>query len=157
VIVIVLVTGTVPVNIKDVFSSKYLSANDIDNEVSYPVTIVAVDTNEFGQGKDKQVKFEIKFREIKKPFIVNKTNANSIAKLLGPETDEWVGKRITLFKTEVQYKDEMVDGIRIKSKLPPPSARFPGLPNPEAPARQAAPQMPEVGPPPSDAEGDVPF
>jgi hypothetical protein len=45
--------------------------------------------------------------------------------MYGDDTDEWIGKRVTLFSTEVQYQSEMVEAIRIRSKPPREAVRKP--------------------------------
>jgi len=50
-------------------------------------------------------------------MVLNKTNARDIAKLLhSEETDDWVGKRITLCPREVECKGTMV--ARVESAGP---------------------------------------
>jgi hypothetical protein len=56
-------------------------------------------------------------------LICNKTNARSISKALGnTETRNWIGKDIILVPTEVDFRGEMVDAIRIR---PAPSRSLP--------------------------------
>ena len=51
---------------------------------------------------------------INKRLVANVTNARSIAKQYGPETDDWTGKQITLYRTQCMAFGEMVDCIRIR-------------------------------------------
>jgi hypothetical protein len=140
---------TETVNVNEVFPSKYLKAEvDVMEDQPITVTIESVDVERMGQGADAQDKFVLQFRELEKGMVLNKTNSMTIARLYGDESDDWVGKRITLYSTEVQYKDEMVASIRIKSKEPkgPGKAVPTGVP--------ARPIMPVNQEPPDD---DIPF
>jgi hypothetical protein len=56
------------------------------------------------QAEEKPV---VSFRETDKTFVLNKTNSNTIAGLYGNETDQWVGKQIVLFPTEVEFQGAM--------------------------------------------------
>jgi hypothetical protein len=64
-----------------------------------------------------------------KPFIINRTNAKTITKLYdSPYTEDWAGKRITLYVAKVKVAGDVVDALRIRSTVPP------------------APQLPELTP-----------
>ena len=41
-------------------------------------------------------------------MVLNKTNANTIAKMHGEETDDWAGKRIILCAREVEFQGTMM-------------------------------------------------
>ena len=49
-----------------------------------------------------------------KYFLLNKTNTETIAGLLGDDTDEWIGKRIKLYATPVSAFGKMHNAIRVK-------------------------------------------
>ena len=53
-----------------------------------------------------------------KRLVLNKTNAMTIAKMHGHETDDWKGKRITLFPTTVEAFGQTVDCIRVRDTIP---------------------------------------
>ncbi len=64
-------------------------------------------------------------------MVCNKTNANTITKLYGDDTDAWIGKPITLCAREVEFQGEMVLAIRVSLKAPPigqPAATKPAQP-----------------------------
>ena len=102
------------------------------------------------QGGAKTKKHVVHFAEMdgrpdaeRKRWVLNKTNAKTIAKLYGTETDNWTGKRITLFPTTCEMKGETVDCIRVRAEVPRP--RRPAPQQPAAPA-QAARAPPDQGP-----------
>lgn len=102
-------------NIDQAFPSKYLKASDLPEEGTTAFQIEDVKIEEIG--KEKQQKPVIYFQDEDKGFVVNKTNCNTIAKLLGSrEMDDWKGRPIKLYRTEVQFGDEMVESIRVSIK-----------------------------------------
>jgi hypothetical protein len=82
---------------------------------------------ELGQGNDKQKKPVLYFKKIQRGLVLNRTNSNTIAKAYGDDTTNWPGKPVELFSTQVQFKSEMVDAIRVR------------IPKAEQPAAEAAP------------------
>lgn len=96
-------------NINEAFPSKYLKAADIDGNPV--VTIASVVEEEVG--KDKEVRPVLYFDDEDKGIILNKTNATNISKLYGYETDDWVGKKVMLGTTYVDFQGQSVEAIRI--------------------------------------------
>src|SRR5438105_14806874 len=116
-------------NLDDVYQNKYLKAGDV-SETPKSYTITDVNVEEIGRNKDE--KLVINFKGEKKGFVCNRTNAKTIAKALGSEeTDEWIGKSVKLYSTEVQFGDEMVEAIRVSLK--------PGTPALEPAGKQKLP------------------
>lgn len=106
------------IKLNDAYPSKYLTAEDL-GDAPVTATIEEVDLEEIGQGADKSKKLVIGFTGKKKKFVVNKTNANTIAKVLGSDdTDDWIGQRITLRAMEVEFQGNMVMSIRVSLKKP---------------------------------------
>ena len=102
-------------NIDQAFPSKYMKASDLPEETVVPFVIEEVRVEEIG--REKQMKPVIYFKDQDKGFVANKTNCNTIAKVLGSrDTDDWQGKTIRLYSTEVQFGDEMVESIRVSIK-----------------------------------------
>lgn len=98
----------------------YLKAEDLGGKM-VSLTIDSIDVKDFARDDDdkKQPKLVLSFVGKEKQFVLNKTNATTIAEALGtPDTDNWTGKEIKIFPTKVQYGDKMVDAIRVK--LPEP-------------------------------------
>jgi hypothetical protein len=105
-------------SISEMYPSKYLRASDLDGDTV--ATILHVELREVDEGQSKPT---IEFREKHlRPLVCNRTNASAIAKALGSEdTDDWIGKRITLYPTQTEYKGETVDCVRVRIK--PPAAK----------------------------------
>lgn len=108
-------------NINQAFPSKYLKVDDLHGK-NVTVTIKSVALEAIGQ--DKVSKPVIYFEGKDKAFVCNKTNSNTIAKLFGPDTDNWTGQKITLCPREVEFQGEMVWAIRV-------SLQKPALPQPK--------------------------
>lgn len=107
--------------IDKLFTSKYLRAADIDEiaDENTQTAIVTIDRVEMAEvGQDQQEKPVVYFRGIEPGMVLNKTNASSISKLLGNDTDDWTGKAIGLFTTEVDFSGQQVLAIRVRLKLP---------------------------------------
>ena len=99
-------------HIDSLFPSKYLRASDLDGDT--PVTMKSLIMEEINQ-EEKPVLY---FREEAKGLVLNKTNGKVIGSLHGSETDHWPGGKITLFPTEVDFRGEIVDAIRVRRQIP---------------------------------------
>src|SRR6266404_8656042 len=109
-------------NIDDAFPSKYLKASDLPEEGTQSVTIEKITIEEIG--REKQRKPVIYFEYLDKGFVCNKTNANTIAKIIGSRNlEDWTGKTIHLYRAEVEFGGEMVESIRVKIKSAKPRSR----------------------------------
>lgn len=98
------------------FPSKWICAADLngkDVNVQIKQIMAAEEV-----GKDKETKPVLFFTGMPKGMVMNKTNAKRIAGLYGKETDNWIGKWITLYPSECEFGDETVDCIRIRKVAP---------------------------------------
>ena len=95
------------------FPSRYLKASDINGDTVG--TII-----EFGEvsfrGSEK-VNPVIRFKELDKSMVLNATNFKITEALYG-SADNWVSKKVTLYVAEVQWKGDMVPGLRIRKEIP---------------------------------------
>jgi len=112
----------------EVFPSKYLKVDDLE-EADITVTIKDCTWEEFTDPKTKRAdqKPVLHFREMDaKPLILNKTNWKTIEKVLGSDDSEhWIGKKITLFATEVESFGEMALAVRVRVPRGKPAASQP--------------------------------
>ena len=67
---------------------------------------------------EKQNCFVAYFEESSKPMILNKTNCKSIARLYGPDTEDWPGRQIIIKAETVKAFGEIVDALRVKNVKP---------------------------------------
>lgn len=99
----------------DVYPSKYLKAEDFgDDEPVCTITEVVMEELE-SKERGKEQKPVVYFKGLEKGLVLNKTNWGLIARQHGDESDEWVGKQITLFVMDVEAFGEIVSAIRVKS------------------------------------------
>jgi hypothetical protein len=120
----------------EAFASKYLKATELDGDTVY--TISRVDEETLGQGDDADVKPVVHFEETDKGLALNKTNANTIAGLYGDESDNWIGKPITLFATEVDFQGKQTLAIRVRMKKPAAPSKTSTAKQPEPQGRTIA-------------------
>jgi hypothetical protein len=67
-------------------------------------------------GEEKVTKGVLFFEEFTRGFVLNRTNLKRIIDLHGKETDEWMGKQITLYPSETEFGGRTVDCIRVRKK-----------------------------------------
>jgi len=102
-------------NINQMIESKYLKQADVEYETE--VTIVKVgQINVAREDEQPDMKWAVRFQELKKPMILNSTNIQLIAKALGSEeSDEWIGKKVTIYSDpNVSFGGKLVGGLRVK-------------------------------------------
>lgn len=100
------------------YPSNYLKAADCEPDRTLTIKEVSIHTFKARDGSEEP-KPLIVFENEPKGLILNKTNSKLIAKALkSDETDDWVGKAITLYSTEVEFAGDIVDSIRVRSKAP---------------------------------------
>ena len=99
---------------KDVFPSKYLSAEDLNGE---PLTVTILDAplETLRNDRGEETKTVLYFKETKKRFPLNKTNWDAVAVLCGGDTDDWPGHKIELYPTTTPMAGEVVDCVRVRA------------------------------------------
>lgn len=123
-------------NINEAFPSNYLKSSDLQGSTP-TVTMSHVTTEKMGD----DTKLVLYFHGKEKGMVLNKTNANNIASLYGPETEDWQGKKIMLAVAWVDFQGRSVEALRVR-----PPANGKPAPKQEAPAREMA-----------DMDDEIPF
>lgn len=97
------------------FVGDYLQATEFDGRVpTFTVTRVEIkDLPSLKNEGEEQSKGVIYFREVKRGWVINRTNGEAMNAMFGPETDRWIGKRVTLRAEEVQVGPKKDMGIRV--------------------------------------------
>ncbi len=108
--------------ISSAYPSSYIRASDL-NTKPWSLTIRNCVFKELSQGNDKEQKPILDFEETEKRLVLIKTNANVIADAYGDETADWVGKPIGLYRARVEFKGNLVDGIRVRIPEEPSQAQ----------------------------------
>jgi hypothetical protein len=133
---------------------KYLVAEMLPDGRDVTMTIARAEVEMLKNQRGEQERVVLHFKETDKGFVVgNKTNVRQLVKLMGPETDNWKGQRIMLYKTKVAAFGQQVDAIRVREKLAPAAK---GKVNGHAPAEDPAVTDPAESLPAAESE-EIPF
>lgn len=97
-------------DINSAFATKYLKASDLQGR---DVTVRMGRVEQEKVGDDH--KLILYFQGKEKGMVLNKTNANAIADVYGPETGDWYGQPIILFEQMVDFQGKRVPGLRIRA------------------------------------------
>lgn len=114
--------------VSDYYGSSWLSHEDLDDDGEVHIVTIKEcyeaefegDDDDDAKKKPAQTKIAVEFKEFDKPLLLNKTNAGTIVGLYGNDTEEWIGNRIGIYATEVQFGKKMVGAIRVKPRAPKP-------------------------------------
>ena len=107
-------------NISVLKNSNFIKKEDCD-----PPALVTIDRvseeNVAKEGAPQEMKWCLHFREVDKPMVLNSTNGQIIAQIVGsPETDNWAGHRIVLYHDpSVSFGGKLVGGIRVRAPRGP--------------------------------------
>lgn len=101
----------------DLFPSPYLTAQDVKHKPTVTIKSFTKKTMKNKQGEE-EVKPIIFFAEFEKGMVLNKTNANAIAKLYGSTLEDWVNERVQLHSVVVEAFGETSDAIRVVEGKP---------------------------------------
>ena len=116
-------------NINEVYtsSSNFLRADDLQGK-TVSLRVADVGQHIFNKGeKDEKTQIVLSFDGKEKKLGLNVTNAKTIGDLLGPETDNWMGKEIKIYPTTTDFAGEQVACIRVVVPQPP-EAEFDSIP-----------------------------
>lgn len=130
------------VNVNTVFPTKYVKAQDVQGQVQ--VTISRAVMEQLGD----EHKLVVYFEGHTKGMVLNKTNANNLSNLYGPESDGWIGKQMMLVSTFVDFQGQSTAALR----LHPPQQQAPASSSTEA-IRDSSPAL---GQPPN-IDDEIPF
>ena len=107
--------------VSEAFPSKYLKAEDLNGK-RVTVEIDDARIEEFKDGHKTDKKIILSFVGKQKEMVCNKTNAATIAKMYGDETDNWRGQFVAILAREVEFAGDVVLALRVDSKRPAPPA-----------------------------------
>ena len=79
------------------FPSRFIKAGEFNGKpVTLTITGVEMDDLEKDDGTQHAAAI-VSFKETKRQWVLIKTNAQCLVAMWGPDTDAWIGKRVTLF------------------------------------------------------------
>ena len=96
-------------------ASEYFGGQDLPSlDAKITVTIKAYGVEIIRTEKGEEIKKGVlHFNESIKPWIVSKNKLTPIKNKYGSETDEWIGKKITLyFDPSIKFGGEVTGGVR---------------------------------------------
>lgn len=131
--------------VSEVYGGNWLTADDLNGR-EVTVTIESVSIHEMNDGRKKAA---LHFVGKEKALLLNVTNGNTIAELLGTdEMDNWEGSRIRLYVAKVDFQGKRVPAIRVKdaAAVPAPPARKPVAPRAAAEPDFGDTELPEDPP-----------
>ena len=103
---------------RSMYDRDYVYAFDLLGK-DVTVTIASVEAATLtGQGGRKTKKPVVHFEGRDKGLALCKTNAKTIAALYTNDTDQWVGKKITMYPTTTMFGAETIECIRIRPAVP---------------------------------------
>jgi hypothetical protein len=104
-------------------TSKYFCAGDFTKEIVG--TIQSVERAEFknddGSAAAKPV---LHFQDLPQALVLNKTSFTALSLMFGEDTDGWVGEKIALYPSRVDFKGRTTPTIKVKR--PQKTAAAPG-------------------------------
>lgn len=145
-------------HVDEMIPSKYIKASDLKGR-GHVVVISHLEQAEFKDQKTgkEQKKWVVFFVGKQKGMTLNVVNLKKVAKLHGPESNQWPGKSIEIYPTETSFGGEEVDCIRIREAQSPAVAP---APQPAPPPPQPRQSHDERNPPLSqmaDMDDSIPF
>ena len=118
-------TDTTRTDYRSLYDKEYIGAWDL-KEKDVTVTIASVKGgNLVSVGGRKSKKPVIYMSGTEKGFAVNATNGKAIKGMYGPYIEDWVGKKITLYKAMTRSPDGEgeVECIRVRPQIPEGKAK----------------------------------
>lgn len=103
-------------NLNEMLDTKYLQGSQFA-DAPQVVTIQGFKkTNMAKDGEEPKYRWLLKFKELEKPMVCNKTNLQRLAKIFASEnTDNWISKPVELFFDEnVEFGGKIVGGLRVR-------------------------------------------
>ena len=109
---------------RKLFKSDYIAAHDLEGKGDVHVTISELRLDEVPipnkKTDEKEEKPALYFKGGSKGLILNRTNGDTIAALHGTDSDDWIGKRITLYiQSGVKAFGKTWDVVRVRNQIPP--------------------------------------
>ena len=90
--------------------SPFLKGDDLEEGERSVVTIKSAEEVDFPSGDRVPV---LEFLELDQKLTLNKTRVKKLVELLGEDTDEWKGRKISLYRIDVQYNGKTMPGVAV--------------------------------------------
>lgn len=130
-------------NISELKRSNFLKRSDVGKGMLLTMREVKQE-NIAKEGAPEELKWCLHFDEVDKPMVLNSTNGQIIASIIGSdETDSWIGHKVVAYDDPtVSFGGKLVGGIRVRAPRNQPQSK-------PAPVKKPAPApvAPEEGEP----------
>jgi hypothetical protein len=96
---------------EELFPSRFLRSVDLKGRDA-TVTIKAIK----GEEIEEKMKAIVSFHETKRQWVLNRTNAEALKLMWGPECDDWLNKKVTLYPAAMKdpFGDGEITAIRVR-------------------------------------------
>ena len=139
--------------------SRFLRAEDLTQDKVLCIKSVKEEL----VGVNQQKKLVVWFTNHPKGLVLNRTNNRTIRGAYGDDVAGWMGKLIVLFRTQADFRGELVGALRVR--IPPPKQAKPLVDSFAAPpaqeaAKPAAVTTPAPATPPEadpDLDDEIPY
>jgi hypothetical protein len=97
------------------YPARFLKAVEFGGK-DWTLRIARVELEDLGEGSDKKPKAVVSFSNAKKQWVMNRTNGSALKAMFGRDTNDWLGKRVTLYPAEVTdpFTGELILAIRVR-------------------------------------------
>jgi hypothetical protein len=102
---------------RTMYDREHIGAWDLQGR-DVVVTISKVEAKELVSNRGKNKRPIVHFEGREKSFVCNKTNGKTISVMYGNKTEDWAGKKITLYPSTTSAGGETVDCIRVRPAPP---------------------------------------
>lgn len=110
-------------DVRSLYEKNYIGSWDLPEGKDAVLVIDHVEGGTIQNAQKKEKKPLVFFknvREPRKPLVLNATNMRAIVGMYGKFIEDWSGKPIALYKTEVQaVGGGTTEGIRVRPTAPP--------------------------------------
>ena len=104
---------------KKYFHPDYIGAYALEPGEEKTVRIKHVKQEQVTGMNGKKEECTVAHLDGEKPFILNRTNCKTIAKIYGsPFIEDWSGKSVTIYAAKVSAFGEEVEALRIRQRIP---------------------------------------
>lgn len=95
--------------------SKYLKQSDVEEDTTVTVRSLKR-VNVARDDEEPEYRWTALFKEFEKPMVLNATNIKRMAKALGDDTDEWIGKQVVVYvDPDIEFGGNIVGGLRVRA------------------------------------------
>lgn len=107
------------------FPGRFLKAGEFQGK-AVTLTIAAVKVEDLEGDNGSKTKGIVSFAESKRQLVLNRTNGECIKAMFGRNTDDWIGKRVTLYPApyegdiaiRVKGSPDLEKNLTVEIKLP---------------------------------------